>query len=81
MLAPYMEGTKPTLNYHLGTLNLASTCVTVIAKATSTNRPKLGLIGASGGCGRTMVGLDKAHFWWVNFYDLLDLAHGGVLRR
>ena len=29
----------------------------------------------------TMTGLDRAHLWWVNFYDLLDLAHGGVLRR
>ena len=49
MLAPHMEGTKLTLNNHLGTLNLASTHVTIIAKATSTNRPKLGPIEASGG--------------------------------
>jgi len=49
MLAPHMEGTKLTLNNHLGTLNLASTHVTIIAKATSTNRPKLGPRHASGG--------------------------------
>ena len=28
-----------------------------------------------------MTRMDQAHLWWVNFYDLLDLAHGGVLRR
>jgi hypothetical protein len=28
-----------------------------------------------------MAGLDQAHLWWVNVYDLLDLAHGGVLCR
>ena len=42
MLPPLKEGTKPTLNRLVDTLNLAKHLVSDVGKAVSFNRPKLG---------------------------------------
>jgi hypothetical protein len=64
-------------NRHHGALNLDVTWWTVIAKAASTNRPKLGPIEATGGC--TLAEPKSAQLYWAASYDHLDLAHGGIL--
>jgi hypothetical protein len=57
----HMEGAKR----HVGTLKMASTYATVIARAVSSNRPKLGPNGASGGATAPWLGrLGTTFAWW-----------------
>ena len=72
MLYLHMEGTKPTSKY-IEPERHHHTDVGQGGKHQPTKpRAKQGQWGTR---------LDQAHLWWVNFYDLFYLAHGGVLHR
>jgi hypothetical protein len=70
-----MESTKPPPNRLVGALNLAVTNVTIMGKAVSFNRQKMGQNRAATSEPK------RAHFWWACSTRLPDMGHGGASRR